>query len=127
MKRNITVAFDIDHTLWKVIEDHCDVSTQHPRGWRMRQVPDYGLIAVLHWFFNNGDKIYVWSAGGIDYAKTICEKLGIDNMVEILPKGKKGIGWPNRPHIDICFDDEDVELARVNVQIKRDPLNDKME
>lgn len=123
MKRNITVAFDIDHTLWKVIEDTCDVSATHPRGWRIRQVPDYDLIAVLRWFYNNGDKIYVWSAGGVDYAKMVCEKLGLDHMVEILPKGN----WSGRPHVDLCFDDEDVELARVNVQMKRDPLNDNIE
>lgn len=110
----ITVAFDIDHTLWKVVE------YQNNGKWMKRQVPDYALGAVLHWFYNNGDKIYVWSAGGVDYAQQIVDKLGFTDMVEIMPKGN----WNGRPHIDLCFDDEDVELARTNIQVKRDPFKD---
>lgn len=99
------VAFDIDDTLWKV---------EKTSDGRFRQVPDYDLIAVLRWFYNNGDTVYVWSAEGIDHAKMVVEKLGIDGMVTVTTKGEKG----NAPHI--TFDDEDILLGRVNIKVKRD-------
>jgi hypothetical protein len=106
-KRNLKVAFDIDDTLYKV-EHYADLD-----GFpRFRQVPDYELIQVLKWFVNNKDEVYVWSAGGIDYAETIMKKLGLDKYVKIIQKGEG-------TDIDLCFDDEDVTLAKTNVQIDR--------
>src|SRR3990167_5910232 len=76
------IAFDIDDTLWKVrVRTHKD---GHQIG---DQVPDYDLIQVFRWFVNNGDEVFVWSAGGVDYAKIIVEKLGLDEMVTVIPKG----------------------------------------
>ena len=118
----ITVAFDIDGTLWKIEEKTWTHKAIHKFGMphNLRQVPDYDLIQVLKWHVSNGDKVYVWSAGGTDYAKTILEKLGLDQLVEVIPKGQ----WHGRPSIDLCYDDEDVDLATVNIKVKRPPLSD---
>lgn len=99
-KRVLKVAFDIDDTLWKIRRDHGD------------QVPDYDLIAVLRWFYKNGDKVFVWSAGGVDYAKSIVRRLGLDDMVEVIVKEK-------RNDIDVAFDDAETGLAKVDVPVKR--------
>jgi len=101
----INVAFDIDDTIWKV-------NTK-----MRRQDPDYKLINVLLWFVENGDNVYVWSAGGIDYAKTITAKLGIDEYVRVIPK--PDLGKQDRK-IDLCFDDSEVGLARTNVIVYRE-------
>jgi len=113
----ITVCFDIDHTIWEI--------TKGADG-KYHQVPDYGLIQALRWFHGNGDRVYVWSAGGVDYAQAIVNKLGLDIMVEVIPKGvhtKKGVGTKS---IDICFDDEAVRLAKVNVVVNREPLEESL-
>ena len=108
MKRKIntkpkTICFDIDDTLWRIRLDKHD------------QVPDYDLIAVMRWFYMNGDTVYVWSAGGVDYAKQICSKLGIDEYVdEIIPKGDF-FGTA-----DITFDDEEVSLGKTNIHVQRE-------
>lgn len=99
----ITVAFDIDDTLWKV----------RVRGNKGDQIPDYDLIQVLRWFYENGDKVIVWSAGGIDYALKIAEKLGIDEMVTVVEKGSI--------KTDIAFDDRETKLGKVDIQVKREP------
>jgi len=96
----ITVAFDIDDTLWKVRPDQKD------------QVPDYDLIAVLRWFYQNGDDVFVWSAGGIDYAVTIVKKLGLDEMVTVIAKGSM--------KVDLAFDDCETELGKVDIQVNRE-------
>jgi hypothetical protein len=101
----INVAFDVDDTIYKV-----DVKLK-------RQVPDYDMIAVMRWFYNNGDNIYVWSAGGIDYAKTICEKLGITGIVtDCIAKPELG---GHKREIDLTFDDCEIGLGRTNVLVYR--------
>lgn len=104
------VAFDIDDTLWEVIRDKAGKPT--------RQVPDYDLVNVLRWFFKNGDEVYVWSAGGMDYAQTIVDKLGLSEMVKVIPKGIYGEPQSGVT-MDVSFDDEAVKLAKVNVQVTR--------
>lgn len=98
------IAFDIDDTLWKINVKH------------LRQEPDYELIQVLKWFYNNGDEVLVWSAGGVDYAQTIVDKLGFTDMVKVIPK--KLTDDMDTP--DLTFDDENVRLGRVNIRVKRD-------
>lgn len=102
--RPINVAFDIDDTIWKVNEE------------MRRQEPDYKLINVLLWFVENGDNVYIWSAGGMDYAKQIAAKLGLDEYVRIIPK-------PNLTErdrrIDLCFDDSEVGLGQTSVVVYR--------
>lgn len=106
-KMPLNVAFDIDDTLWKIRED------------KKGQCPDYDLINVLKWFVNNGDNVYVWSAGGVDYAKQIVWKLGLDHLVTVIPKGKLNERHPDNPPMDLSFDDCEVNLARVDVNVKR--------
>ena len=100
------ISFDIDDTLWKI-----DVKYK-------RQVPDYDLIQVLRWFYNNGDQVFVWSAGGIEYAQTIVDKLGLTYMVTVIPKVE--LNDSSNPHkIDIAFDDCETKLAKVDIVVQR--------
>lgn len=103
------IAFDVDDTIYKI--DH-----NNPEGG---QIPDYDLIGVLRWFYENGDDVYVWSAGGVDYAKQIVRKLGLQKYVHsVIPKVK--LGDDSNPYkIDIAFDDCETKLAKVDVLVKR--------
>ncbi len=103
----LNVAFDVDDVLWKIRED------------RKGQCPDYDMISVLKWFVNNGDNVYVWSAGGVDYVKQIVWKLGLDHLVTVIPKGKLNERHPDNPLMDLSFDDCEVNLARVDVNVRR--------
>lgn len=96
------IAFDIDDTLWKI-------EGEFPH---FRQVPDYDLIQVLRWFYNNGDRIFVWSAGGTQYAQKIVDDLGLSSMVTVVIKSSELCP-------DITFDDMSVKLGRVNVKVNR--------
>ena len=102
----IHVAFDIDDTLAKIIKQKNDFI----------QVPDYDLIQVMRWFINNGDKVYAWSAGGVDYAKMWIRKLGFIDSVTVIPKVDLG---NKHPDMDIAFDDCENNLAKTTVIIKR--------
>lgn len=93
--KTLKVAFDIDGTLIK----------QSDYG----SVPRYDIIEKLLWHNKMCHEIYIWSGGGIDYAKTWSEKLGITCA--------KAIAKQAGQHIDICYDDEEVELAKVNIQV----------
>ncbi len=105
------VAFDIDDTLWEVIRN------KESKMYGM-QVPDHDLIQVLRWFYKNGDDVFVWSAGGLDYAQQIVEKIGLADMVTVIRK--VALHDPSNPHkIDIAFDDEETKLAKVDVIVKR--------
>ena len=101
------VAFDIDDTLWKI-----DVK-------RKKQVPDYDLIQVLRWFYNNGDDVFVWSAGGVEYAQVIVDSLGLTDMVTAMAKVRLGDS-SNPQSMDIAFDDCETKLAKVDILVKRD-------
>lgn len=101
----INVAFDIDDTIWMVRPKHCD------------QVPDFRLISVLLWFVENGDNVFVWSGGGVEYAKTIVNKLGLDDYVTVIAKPPLG---ENDPKIDLSFDDSEITLGKTNVLVYRE-------
>lgn len=102
--RPLNVAFDLDDTLWKV-------------NYKMkRQEPDYKLINVLLWFVENGDNVFIWSAGGMDYCKIITAKLGIDEYVKIISKPDLG---KSDQKIDLSFDDSEIGLARTNCLVYR--------
>src|SRR3990167_9526059 len=97
------IAFDIDGTLWKIRPKYKD------------QVPDYDLINILKWFIKNGDEVFVWSAGGIEYAERIVQKLGINDLVKVVAKQSKELDKKNPlvPDMDIAFDDCETTLAKV--------------
>jgi len=95
------IAFDVDDTL---IIPPCvnglDIDT-----------PSYETIVLYKWFQNQGHQMIVWSGSGIDWAKRWAEKLGLQPC-EIRVKEKS-------EDIDICFDDCNVDLAKVNVKVNR--------
>jgi phosphoserine phosphatase len=93
------IAFDVDDTL--IIPS---VVTGN------RDVPNYETIKIFRWFQDQGHHMIIWSGSGIDWATTWAEKLGL--TAEIRRKGEGD-------DIDIAFDDCDVELAKVNVKVKR--------
>lgn len=95
------IVFDIDDTL--IIPA---VATGFDR-----DTPNYETIAIYKWFSKQGFAVGVWSGSGVDYAKTWAEKLGLHPDF-VLPKEKN-------LDIDICFDDCDVDLAKVNIKVKR--------
>lgn len=86
------IAFDIDGTLVK-----------------LDNTPNYGVIDYLRLFQRDHHRIIVWSGGGVEYAQHWVEKLGLKN-VEVNIKSKD-LG------VDICFDDEFVDLAKVNIKV----------
>lgn len=102
------IAFDVDDSIWKIDREH------------KRQVPDYDLIQVLRWFYNNGDEVFVWSAGGQGYAQDIVDKLGLTEMVTCIPKISRAKLLEKRYEgMDIAFDDCETNLAKVDVLVKR--------
>lgn len=75
-----------------------------------RDTPNYDTITILKWFQAQGHEIILWSGSGMDWAKTWGEKFGLEPF-RVVVKGSE------KP--DICFDDCDVELATINVKVKR--------
>jgi hypothetical protein len=98
------IAFDIDDTL--IIPS---VVTGD------RDVPNYDTIAIYKWFQAQGNEMILWSGSGMDWAKTWGEKLGLQPFT-VLPKTTEGVMGEG---IHIAFDDCDVDLAKVNVKVKR--------
>lgn len=95
------IAFDVDDTLiipGMVVGSNSDV-------------PNFDTINLYRWFQSQGHHMIIWSGGGIDYAKMWAEKLGLFPTEVRLKKF--------HADIDIAFDDCDVELAKVNVKVKR--------
>lgn len=95
------IAFDIDDTL--IVPS---VATGLDR-----DTPNYETIALYKWFQSQGHEMILWSGSGMDWAKTWGEKLGlIPFTVRVKEKAED---------VDIAFDDCEVDLARVNVRVKR--------
>jgi hydroxymethylpyrimidine pyrophosphatase-like HAD family hydrolase len=90
----ITVAFDVDGTLIEQVGEKEDT-------------PRYSVINIFHTYKNLGCQMYVWSGGGFDYAKRWAERLGLEATIAV-----KGSFVP-----DIAFDDLEVELGKVNIQV----------
>lgn len=104
MKDNkLVIAWDVDDTL--IVPA---VATEFDR-----DVPNYEAIAIYRWFQAQGHYMVIWSGGGEDYAKTWAEKLGL-TADEIIAKDTRMKDW-----IDIAFDDSDIDLAKINIKVKR--------
>lgn len=100
------IAFDVDDTL--IIPS---VATNMPS-----DTPNYEIIAVFKWFQKQGHDMIIWSGGGVDYAKTWGDKLGLQPFrVMVKEKPNEEFGRP----IDIAFDDCNVDLAKVNIKVNR--------
>ena len=94
------IAFDIDDTL--IIPS---VVTGD------RDVPNYDTIAIYKWFQSQGNEMILWSGSGMDWANTWGEKLGLQPFWVYMKQKDLSV--------DIAFDDCDVDLAKVNVKVKR--------
>lgn len=95
------IAFDIDDTL--IIPS---VATGLDR-----DTPNYETIVLYKWFQTQGHYMILWSGSGTDWAQTWGEKLAlVPNEVRIKQKSED---------VDICFDDCEVDLAKVNIRVKR--------
>ena len=98
---NIKIAFDVDDTL---------IVPSVATGFSL-DTPNYETISLYRWFQAQGFYMIIWSGSGIDWAKTWAEKLGlIANEFAVKEK---------RADIDIAFDDCEVDLAKVNIKVKR--------
>jgi len=76
-----------------------------------RDTPNYETIAIYKWFQSQGHEMILWSGSGIDWAKTWGEKLGLTPFtVQIKQKEE---------NVMIAFDDCDVDLAKINIKVKR--------
>lgn len=103
MKR-LTIAFDVDDTLLVP-------SVVMGNGVSGDNVPNYEVIAIFRFFQAQGHRMIIWSGSGCDWAKRWGEKFGLEPF-EVRMKQKCD-------DIDIAFDDCDVELAKVNVKVRR--------
>ena len=100
-KRPLKITFDLDNCLWIKQNDY--------------NVPNYGLIAVLKWFYNNGDDITVWSNNGVEYCESSIAKLGLDKMVRV---EAKTIDVAVCEKYDIAFGSDEINLAHLNIKVK---------
>ena len=111
----LKIAFDIDDTM---IVPSVVTGT--------RDTPNYETIALYKWFQSQGNHMILWSGSGMDWARHWNEVLGLQ-ADEIIPKEKvmvpvecSGMVYPEyEPYVDIAFDDCEVDLAKVNVRVKR--------
>ena len=91
---SIIVAFDVDGTLIEQVGEKSDT-------------PRYAIINLFNSYKNLGCKMVIWSGGGFDYAERWAQKLGLDATIMV-----KGSFIP-----DIAFDDCEVTLGKVNIQV----------
>ena len=97
----LKIAFDVDDTL---------IIPSVALGFG-NDTPNYEVITMYRFFQAQGHHMIIWSGSGIDWATRWGEKLGL-NPDEIRRKQKC-------EDIDIAIDDCDVDLATINIKIKR--------
>lgn len=105
----LKIAFDVDDTL--IVPAVALKDEPHPYIGMYGAIPNYEVIAIYKFFQAQGHYMIIWSGGGVDYAKTWADKLGL-NPNAIIRKEKQET-------IDMAFDDCDVDLAKVNIKVKR--------
>lgn len=65
-------------------------------------------------FSPSNNQVFVGSGGGVDYARGVCQRLGIEGHVTIVPKLRD----PKNLY-DIAFDDErDAAMGKVNLWVR---------
>jgi hypothetical protein len=100
------VAFDVDDTL--IVPAVATGSG--------RDTPNYDTISIFRWHEAMGHKMVIWSGSGHDWATVWSEKLGLSAEIWVKRKHLDEYGVPL---VDIAFDDCDVDLAKVNIKVKR--------
>ncbi len=127
----ITVAFDIDDTLWKVIDEGPTTPEDRLKAYKgedvihkFHQSLDYDMIQLLRWYQKNGDRVIVWSAGGVDYTTNFVNKFRLqeDGPIEVIEKRlyvPATVVGVKVYSVDICYDDQEVNLAKVNIRVRR--------
>lgn len=103
----MVIAFDVDDTL--IIPS---VAT-----WLPIDTPNYETIAIYKWFQSQWHYMVIWSWWWVDYARMWAVKLWLQPNEILEKKLYKNQLWTS--YIDICFDDCDVDLAIVNIKVKR--------
>jgi len=97
----LLVAFDIDDTL---------IIPSVATGLQI-DTPNYENIAIYRFLQAQGNYMILWSGSGVDWAETWGEKLGLKpDAIYVKEKNQ---------NVDICFDDCLVDLAKVNIKVKR--------
>lgn len=94
------VAFDVDMTL--IHEDGSPIKAN---------------IDMLRHCVNSGWDIYIWSGGGVSYVERRVNQLRdclVGVNITIIPKT---LDASKQHGIEICFDDQEVSLAEINIQI----------
>lgn len=72
----------------------------------------YDNVNILLSFFKLGCKIFVASGGGVNYAEMWVNRLSLSDKVTVIPKDQA-----KNYNIDIAFDDQAVNLGKVNVEV----------
>lgn len=104
------VAFDVDDTL---------IVPSVAAGFG-NDVPNYEMIQWALWHIAMGHTVVVWSGSGKDWSERWAEKLGLlpNDQVRIWTK-EKVLDSNDQPLVDIAYDDCEVDLAKVNIRVKR--------
>ena len=105
----LKIAFDVDDTL--IIPAVALKDEPHPYIGIYGAIPNYEVISIYRFFQKQGHSMIIWSGGGVDYARRWADKLGLEPN-EIIIKEKN-------ESIAIAFDDCDIDLAKVNIKVKR--------
>lgn len=103
------IAFDVDDTL--IVSG---VATGN-----QRDTPNYETIAIFRWHEAMGHTMVIWSGSGKDWATVWSEKLGLAGENTRIWTKEKVLDSQNQPLVDIAYDDCDVDLAKVNIKVKR--------
>lgn len=92
------IAFDCDGTLFT-----------------LDNKPRHEIIMMLRGFKFLYNRIIVWSGGGKDWAQTNVDRLYLNEYVDEISFKSEEESKRLRP--DICFDDEFVDLAIINIKV----------
>lgn len=92
-KEHRLVAFDVDSCLITY-----------------NDLPNYSVIGLYRSLQKLGCTMVVWSGGGEEYAKHWAEKLGL--FPDIV-----ACKFDNKLEPDIAFDDEKIQLGKVNILV----------
>ena len=90
----LNICFDVDGTLIHQVGEREDT-------------PRYEIIQLFNLYESLGCNMFIWSGGGVDYATRWRDKLGL--KAKIVSKGEF--------RADIAFDDMEVNLGKVNIQV----------